>query len=124
MSAFIAGNARAQKSAVSPSPATVDEMNTYMFMSINTFCQASDLGLDFDKSMSTALAGVSSVFSQKHGFMIKGQDKKLTGKQFVNQTVFNVVGAALQACPKSIPADKKKEFNSMLKEINKNVDKK
>ena len=47
----------AQSAAGGTKPATANDINTYMTISIVTFCEARGQGISFDKSIPVALAG-------------------------------------------------------------------
>ena len=111
----------AQNSKFVSKPASAEEMNTYTVMSVSTFCDARTQGVDFQKSLIISLAGQASAFFQKHGAKVQGSKEKVSEKQFISMSSFRVVGGALRVCPKSVPAEEKKKYDLMVKDIEKQL---
>ena len=111
----------AQNSKFVPKPASAEEMNTYTVMSVSTFCDARTREIDFQKSLIISLAGQASAFFQKHGGLVQGSKDKVSEKQFISMSSFRVVGGALNVCPENVPAEEKKKYNLMVKDIEKQL---
>ena len=101
-------NAQQKKNEIIP--ATNSDVATYRMMSAVTFCEARAREVDFEKSIAVALAGQHNAIYMKHGGKVVSIDKKIPEKQFFSNATFFLVGAALNFCPKSVPAQQKKEF--------------
>ena len=102
--------ANAQQKENKVIPATNSDVATYRMMSAVTFCEARAREIDFEKSVAIALAGQHNALYVKHGGKAVGVDKKIPEQQFFSNAGFFLVGAALSFCPKSVPAQQKKEF--------------
>ena len=96
--------------------ATTDEINTYVNISVTTFCEARGHKIDFKKSMSIAVAAQGYPIFAKHGGLVPGSEKPLEEKQFINNAVPIVMIGSLNACPEMIPADEKAKFEKALSE--------
>ena len=68
----------AQAGGGSAKPATPNDINTYMTISVVTFCEARGQGVSFDKSIPVALAGQVSAVFQKHGGVVPGSSEPLS----------------------------------------------
>lgn len=120
----ILGGAALAPSAVaqsnSPTPVTKNELLTYSSMSVVTFCEARSLDVEFVKAVRVSIAAEVFTVFQKHGGKAAELKTPLDEKQFIASSQFRLVGNALRACPKFVPAEQKKKFDTMLEQIKKN----
>ena len=107
----------AQSAADGTKPATANDINTYMTISIVTFCEARGQGVSFDKSIPVALAGQASAVFQKHGGVVPGSSQPLTEEQFFKTSPFMLVGGAMKVCKDQVPADQQKKFEKAAAEL-------
>ena len=107
----------AQSAAGGTKPATANDINTYMTISIVTFCEARGQGISFDKSIPVALAGQASAVFQKHGGVVPGSSQPLTEEQFFKTSPFMLVGGAMKVCKDQVPADQQKKFEKAAAEL-------
>ena len=105
------------QSAGGTKPATANDINTYMTISIVTFCEARGQGISFDKSIPVALAGQASAVFQKHGGVVPGSSQPLTEEQFFKTSPFMLVGGAMKVCKDQVPADQQKKFEKAAAEL-------
>ena len=116
--ASLAPTAVAQSKATSP--VTKSELLTYSSMSVVTFCEARSLDVEFVKAVRVSIAAEVFTVFQKHGGKAAELKTPLDEKQFIASSQFRLVGNALRACPKFVPAEQKKKFDTMLEQIKKN----
>ena len=116
--AFLVPSAVAQSKAASP--ITKSELLTYSSMSVVTFCEARSLDVEFVKAVRVSIAAEVFTVFQKHGGKAAELKTPLDEKQFIASSQFRLVGNALRACPKFVPAEQKKKFDTMLEQIKKN----
>ena len=102
------------------SPITKSELLTYSSMSVVTFCEARSLDVEFVKAVKVSIVGEVFTVFQKHGGKAAELKTPLDEKQFIASSQFRLVGNALRACPKFVPAEQKKKFDTMLEQIKKN----
>ena len=102
------------------SPVTKTELLTYSSMSVVTFCEARSLDVEFVKAVRVSIAAEVFTVFQKHGGKAAELKTPLDEKQFIASSQFRLVGNALRACPKFVPAEQKKKFDTMLEQIKKN----
>ena len=102
------------------SPITKSELLTYSSMSVVTFCEARSLDVEFVKAVRVSIAAEVFTVFQKHGGKAAELKTPLDEKQFIASSQFRLVGNALRACPKFVPAEQKKKFDTMLEQIKKN----
>ena len=121
---FVLGGAVLVPSAVAQSkaasPITKSELLTYSSMSVVTFCEARSLDVEFVKAVRASIAAEVFTVFQKHGGKAAELKTPLDEKQFIASSQFRLVGNALRACPKFVPAEQKKKFDTMLEQIKKN----
>ena len=121
---FVLGGAVLVPSAVAQSkaatPITKSELLTYSSMSVVTFCEARSLDVEFVKAVRVSIAAEVFTVFQKHGGKAAELKPPLDEKQFIASSQFRLVGNALRACPKFVPAEQKKKFDTMLEQIKKN----
>ena len=101
-------------------PVTKNELLTYSSMSVVTFCEARSLEVEFVKAVRLSIAAEVFTVFQKHGGKAAELKTPLDEKQFIASSQFRLVGNALRACPKFVPAEQKKKFDTMLEQIKKN----
>ena len=94
--------------------ASNDEINTYVNISIATFCEARGQKIDFKRSMAIAVAAQGYPIFSKHGGLVPGSEKPLEEKQFINNAVRILMVGSLKGCPEMIPADEKAKFEKAL----------
>ena len=116
--AALAPSAAAQSN--SQTPVTKNELLTYSSMSVVTFCEARSLDVEFVKAVRVSIAAEVFTVFQKHGGKAAELKTPLDEKQFIASSQFRLVGNALRACPKFVPAEQKKKFDTMLEQIKKN----
>ena len=118
------GGAALAPSAVAQSkaalPVTKSELLTYSSMSVVTFCEARSLDVEFVKAVRVSIAAEVFTVFQKHGGKAVELKTPLDEKQFIASSQFRLVGNALRACPKFVPAEQKKKFDTMLEKLKKN----
>lgn len=118
------GGAALAPSAVAQSkaglPVTKSELLTYSSMSVVTFCEARSLEVEFVKAVRVSIAAEVFTVFQKHGGKAAELKTPLDEKQFIASSQFRLVGNALRACPKFVPAEQKKKFDTMLEQLKKN----
>ena len=107
----------AQTGAGSAKPATPNDINTYMTISVVTFCEARGQGVSFDKSIPVALAGQASAVFQKHGGVVPGSSEPLSEEQFFKTSPFMLIGGAMKVCKDQVPADQQKKFEKAAAEL-------
>ena len=117
-SAVLVPSAVAQSKAASP--VTKSELLTYSSMSLVTFCEARSLDVEFVKAVRVSIAAEVFTVFQKHGGKAAELKTPLDDKQFIASSQFRLVGNALRACPKFVPAEQKKKFDTMLEQLKKN----
>ena len=115
--AVMVPSAVAQSKAASP--VTKSELLTYSSMSVVTFCEARSLDVEFVKAVRVSIAAEVFTVFQKHGGKAAELKTPLDEKQFIASSQFRLVGNALRACPKFVPAEQKKKFDTMLEQIKK-----
>ena len=123
-STLVLGGAVLVPSAVAQSktasPITKSELLTYSSMSLVTFCEARSLDVEFVNAVRVSIAAEVFLVFQKHGGKAAELKTPLDEKQFIASSQFRLVGNALRACPKFVPAEQKKKFDTMLEQIKKN----
>ena len=105
------------KKSVKKIPATPEQIETYMLISIATFCKARQLKVDFNKSLGVALASQGEIIFSKHGGVVPGNTKPITQDQFLNSAPLMILANSLRACPEMVPADQKKKIEADIKRI-------
>ena len=105
-------NAQVKSNAL---PATKEQIVTYSAMSLQTFCTARNLDIDFKKSVSVALAAEANFIALRHGFKVEGITKPLTKQQLSNVISNQLIAQAVNACPEYVPDEVKKEIEEFKK---------
>ena len=100
--------------------ASEKDLFLYRQMGASYLCIASKAEVDFKKGLGIASATFANVIIGKHGGAIKELgNEKLDEKRLYNAGTFQIVGSALNICPKSIPKKIKSEYEKKLKQISK-----
>lgn len=119
VSPFLVGSARLDSADAQANPdampATKEQIVTYSAMSLQTFCTARSLDIDFKKSVSVALAAEANFVALRHGFKVEGIAKPLTKQQLSSVISNQLIVQAVNACPEYIPDDVKKEIEEFKK---------
>ena len=105
----------AEKNLIS---ATEKDLFLYRQMGASYLCIASKAEVDFNKGLGIASATFANVIIGKHGGSIKELgNEKLDEKKLYNAGLFQIVGSALNICPKSIPKNIKNDYEKRLKQL-------
>ena len=106
---------RAEKISIA---ASEQDIFLYRQMGASYLCISSRAEVDFNKGLGIASATFANVIIGKHGGVIEELgNKKLDEKKLYNAGTFQIVGSALNICPKSIPKNIKKDYEKRLKEL-------
>ena len=98
--------------------ATEEDLYLYKGMGASYLCIASKAEVDFKKGLGIASATFANVIIGKHGGVIEELgNEKLDEKKLYNAGLFQIVGSALNICPKSIPKNIKNDYEKRLKEL-------
>ena len=98
--------------------ASEKDLFLYRQMGASYLCIASKAEVDFNKGLGIASATFANVIIGKHGGVIEELgNEKLDEKKLYNAGLFQIVGSALNICPKSIPKNIKNDYENRLKEI-------
>ena len=98
--------------------ASEKDLFLYRQMGASYLCIASKAEVDFNKGLGIAGATFANVIIGKHGGVIEELgNEKLDEKKLYNAGLFQIVGSALNICPKSIPKNIKNDYENRLKEI-------
>ena len=98
--------------------ATEKDLFLYRQMGASYLCIATKAEVDFKKGLGIASATFANVIIGKHGGIIKELgNEKLNEKKLYNAGTFQIVGSALNICPKSIPKEIKNNYEKRLKQI-------
>ena len=98
--------------------ASEKDLFLYRQMGASYLCIASKAEVDFNKGLGIASATFANVIIGKHGGLIEELgNEKLDEKKLYNAGLFQIVGSALNICPKSIPKNIKNDYENRLKEI-------
>ena len=108
-------NIYAQKNLIA---ATEEDLFLYRQMGASYLCIASKAEVDFKKGLGIASATFANVIIGKHGGAIRELgNEKLDEKKLYNAGTYQIVGSALNICPKSIPKDIKNDYEKRLKQL-------
>jgi hypothetical protein len=107
--------------ATAAKPATAEEVNTYMTMSAINLCALSQQKVPFRAALDGSVSMVASVLTEKHGSRIAGTPNALNRDQIINATVAESVLRSDRFCGPKLPADWRKEYDTLLPEIRKAV---
>ena len=106
---------KAEKNLVA---ASEKDLFLYRQMGASYLCIASKAEVDFKKGLGIASATFANVIIGKHGGVIKELgNEKLNEKKLYNAGTFQIVGSALNICPKSIPKEIKNNYEKRLEQI-------
>ena len=90
----------------------------YRQMGASYLCIASKAEVDFKKGLGIASATFTNVIIGKHGGAIKELgNEKIDEKKLYNAATFQIIGSALNICPKSNPKNIKNDYEKSLKEL-------
>ena len=93
--------------------ATEEDLFLYRQMGASYLCIASKAEVDFNKGLGIASATFANVIIGKHGGAIE-ELGKFDEKKLYNAGMFQIVGSALNICPKSIPNKIKNDYDCLL----------
>ena len=106
---------KAEKNLVA---ATEKDLFLYRQMGASYLCIATKAKVDFSKGLGIASATFANVIIGKHdGFIKELGDEKLNQKRLYNAGTFQILGSAINICPKSIPKKFKNDYKKKLNEI-------
>ena len=106
---------RAEKNLIA---ASEKDLFLYRQMGASYLCIASKAEVPFKKGLGIASATFANVIIGKHGGLIEELgNEKLDEKKLYNAGLFQIVGSALNICPKSIPKNIKNDYEKRLKEL-------
>jgi hypothetical protein len=111
--------AAAPAGAVTGKPATVEEVNTYMTMSAINLCALSQQKVPFKAALDGSVSMVASVLTEKHGSRLAGAATPLSRDQIINATVAESLLRSDRFCGTKLPADWRKEYDTLLPQIRK-----
>ena len=98
--------------------ASEEELFLYRAIGATYICVARELDIDFDKAAAIASITYVNLLEGKHGGKIKAVgDKTFTRKELIFGANNQLIPAAVEYCPKQIPAKTKKEVRKFLKEL-------
>ena len=100
-------------------PATVEEVNTYMTMSAINLCALSQQKVPFKAALDGSVSMVASVLTEKHGSRLAGAANPLSRDQIINATVAESLLRSDRFCGSKLPADWRKEYDTLLPQIRK-----
>jgi len=100
-------------------PATVEEVNTYMTMSAINLCALSQQKVPFKAALDGSVSMVASVLTEKHGSRLAGAATPLSRDQIINATVAESLLRSDRFCGTRLPADWRKEYDTLLPQIRK-----
>jgi hypothetical protein len=100
-------------------PATVEEVNTYMTMSAINLCALSQQKVPFKAALDGSVSMVASVLTEKHGSRLAGAPNALSRDQIINATVAESLLRSDRFCGSRLPADWRKEYDTLLPQIRK-----
>ena len=115
----VSNQIKAEKNLIA---ASEKDLFLYRQMGASYLCIASKAEVDFNKGLGIASATFANVIIGKHGgFIEELGNEKLDEKKLYNAGLFQIVGSALNICPKSIPKNIKNDYEKRLKQlVNKN----
>jgi hypothetical protein len=105
--------------AAASKPATVEEVNTYMTMSAINLCALSQQKVPFKAALDGSVSMVASVLTEKHGSRLAGAATPLSRDQIINATVAESLLRSDRFCGTKLPADWRKEYDTLLPQIRK-----
>lgn len=105
--------------AAATKPASVEEVNTYMTMSAINLCALSQQKVPFKAALDGSVSMVASVLTEKHGSRLAGAPNPLSRDQIINATVAESILRSDRFCGTRLPADWRKEYDTLLPQIRK-----
>ena len=96
--------------------ASEKDLFLYRQMGASYLCIASKAEVDFNKGLGIASATFANVIIGKHGGAIE-ELGKFDEKKLYNAGMFQIVGSALNICPKSIPNKIKNDYEKRVKQL-------
>jgi hypothetical protein len=97
----------------------VEEVNTYMTMSAINLCALSQQKVPFKAALDGSVSMVASVLTEKHGSRLAGAATPLSRDQIINATVAESLLRSDRFCGTRLPADWRKEYDTLLPQIRK-----
>jgi hypothetical protein len=97
----------------------VEEVNTYMTMSAINLCALSQQKVPFKAALDGSVSMVASVLTEKHGSRLAGSPNPLNRDQIINATVAESILRSDRFCGTRLPADWRKEYDTLLPQIRK-----
>ena len=123
VSPFLVGSARLDSAGAQAKPdakpATKEQQFTYALMSLETFCTARRLEIDFKKSVDVALAAEANFIALRHDFKVEGLAKPLTKQQLEASLQNRLLVRAVTICPKYVPNNIKNDVKKTIEEFKK-----
>lgn len=119
LSPLSAAAQQAPAGAAASKPATVEEVNTYMTMSAINLCALSQQKVPFKAALDGSVSMVASVLTEKHGSRLAGAATPLSRDQIINATVAESLLRSDRFCGTKLPADWRKEYDTLLPQIRK-----
>lgn len=110
---------KAPSAAGATKPASVEEVNTYMTMSAINLCALSQQKVPFKAALDGSVSMVASVLTEKHGSRLAGAPNPLSRDQIINATVAESILRSDRFCGTRLPADWRKEYDTLLPQIRK-----
>jgi hypothetical protein len=111
----------AAPAAAASKPATVEDVNTYMTMSAINLCALSQQKVPFKAALDGSVSMVASVLTEKHGSRLVGSANPLSRDQIINATVIESILRSDRFCGTRLPADWRKEYDTLLAQIRKSI---
>tara|TARA_A100001035_G_C27431667_1_gene341781 strand:+ start:102 stop:551 length:450 start_codon:yes stop_codon:yes gene_type:complete len=108
-------------------PASPQDIFLYKQMGASYLCKSINDKIDFDfkKAFAVATSTFAEVIFSKHGNLIKEAGKeKLTMERVFYIGEIEILNSAIKICPKQVPSDIKKKFETTLNKIKKQKTKK
>jgi hypothetical protein len=100
-------------------PASAEEANTYMTMAAINLCALSQQKVPFKAALDGSVSMVASVFTERHGSRLAGSANPLSRDQIINATVAESILRSERFCGTKLPADWRKEYDTLLPQIRK-----
>jgi len=105
----------ASKKSESVKPATDEDIFLYRGIGASYLCNARSAEIEFPKAVGIAAATYSQILNGRHGGFVASAGKdKLTNKQLFAGAEFQIISAALQYCPDTVPDDIKTKIKEAI----------
>jgi len=100
-------------------PATVQDLNTYIFMGSVVSCTLMiDQKLSYDKAISSAAVMVSSIILNKHGGKVAQEpNKALAFDQLMQGNIIYIANSDKNLCYPKLPAEDQKGIDKILESL-------